>query len=687
VKPSAVGQIAIPAGIVAIIVMMVVPLPATLIDFLIVINITCAVLTLLSSMFVRRALDFSIFPSFLLISTLFRLALNICVTRLVLLHGYAGKVVESFGHFVVGGSIIVGLVVFLILIVIQFVVITNGAGRVAEVAARFTLDAMPGKQMAIDADLNAGMIDEKTARKRRKEIADEADFYGAMDGASKFVKGDAIAAIIIVLVNLLGGFAVGVMQKGMSIGDAIQTYSLLTVGDGLVSQIPALLISMSAGLIVTRAATEADLGTDLLAQFGQHKNTVRIAGFAIVAMALVPGLPKLPFLAVGGVALFLSTRLSDMPVADAESEEETAAAAAALAAPAPDSPEALANDMRVEPLELELAFDLVDLVDNSRGGDLLDRVRALRRKLALELGIVIPLVRTRDNLDLPAHTYAIRVHGVELGRGEAPPGCVLVIGDDLDSLPGTPTKEPVFGLPAKWLPVEFKHQAELAGATVVDRASVVTTHMAEIARRHAGRLLARQDVKTLLDMVRASDPVVADELVSAGLSLGEVQRVLQDLLDEGVAIRDLVRICEVLSERGRVTKDPEQLTEAVRAALGPAISAAHAVDNTLPILTFDPMTEQLLLEALRPADGGGTFLAVDPALGEQLAVEIARQADAAERLGHQPVLVCSPQLRTTLRRLVSAAAPRVSVLSYAELGPQLTLETLGVVSLAAATPV
>ncbi|MFN8034875.1 MAG: flagellar biosynthesis protein FlhA [Acidimicrobiia bacterium] len=686
-RANSVGQVAIPAAVVAIIVMMVVPLPPMLIDFLLVVNITFAVMTLLSSMFVRRALDFSIFPSFLLIATLFRLALNICVTRLVLLHGYAGKVVESFGHFVVGGSIVVGLVVFLILIVIQFVVITNGAGRVAEVAARFTLDAMPGKQMAIDADLNAGIIDETEARRRRKEIGDEADFYGAMDGASKFVKGDAIAAIIIVLVNLLGGFAVGVLQKHMSISDAISTYSLLTVGDGLVSQIPALLISMSAGLIVTRAATEADLGSDLLEQFTQHRRVLRVGGATIALLAFVPGLPKLPFFVVGMIALFLSTRIVETILPSPEQiKAEQEAAARAAAAHAPDSPEALASEMRVEPLELELAFDLVDLVDGSRGGDLLDRVRALRRKLAMELGVVMPFVRTRDNLDLPSSTYAIRVHGVELGRGEAPPGCALVIGDDLEALPGTPTREPVFGLPALWLPVEFKHQAELAGATVVDRASVVTTHLAEIARRHASRLLSRQDVKMLMEMVRASDPAVADEVTGANLSLGEIQRVLQGLLDEGVAVRDFVRICEVLSERARLTKDTEALTEAVRAALGPAISASHAAENALPILTIDPLTEQHLLESLRAGDGS-TFLAVDPALGEQLAHEIAALADQAERVGYQPVLVCSPQLRPSLHRLVQAAAPRVPVLSYAELGPQLTLETLGVVNLAQATPV
>ncbi len=428
-KSNRIGQIIIPGAIVGIVVMLVVPIPTALLDLLLVINIAMAVLALLASMSTKRVLDFSIFPSYLLIGTLFRLALNVSVTRLVLLHGYAGKVIEAFGHFVVGGSVVVGLVIFLILIVIQFVVITNGAGRVAEVAARFTLDAMPGKQMAIDADLNAGSIDEDEARRRRKEIADEADFYGAMDGASKFVKGDAIAAIVIVMINLVGGFAVGILQRHMSFGEAISTYSLLTVGDGLVAQIPALLISLSSGLIVTRAATESDLGTDLLRQFTQHKRTMQIAGFVIAGVGIVPGLPKVPFFLVGGVLLLLSTRLPS----EAQLEQRRhadAIEAAAIPAISADATEQLATEMRVEPLELEIAYDLIDLVDTNRGGDLLDRVRALRRKLAMELGIVIPLVRTRDNLELPAHTYAIRVHGVEVGRGEAPPGHVLVLGDD-----------------------------------------------------------------------------------------------------------------------------------------------------------------------------------------------------------------------------------------------------------------
>ena len=679
-KPNRIGQVAIPFAIVGVVVMMVVPLPPALLDFLLVINITAGLLTLLSSMFVRRALDFSIFPSYLLIATLFRLALNIAATRLILLHGNAGSVIESFGHFVVGGSVIVGLVIFLILIVIQFIVITNGAGRVAEVAARFTLDAMPGKQMAIDADLNAGTIDEFEAKRRRKEIADEADFYGAMDGASKFVKGDAIAAIVIVLINLVGGLAVGIVQKHMDITQAINTYSLLTVGEGLVSQIPALLVSMSAGLIVTRAATEDDLGTDLMRQFTMHRKVLQIAGTVVCGMALVPGLPKIPFLMIGASVLVMATRVpkdSRAPLVD----ETQPALEAGPAAPAPDSPEALAQDMRVEPLELELAVDIVDLVDPARDGDLLDRVKALRRKIAKELGFVMPLVRTRDNLELPSHSYAIKVHGVELARGEAPPGTVLVIGDDLTSLPGTRTREPVFGLPAIWLPMEFRHQAEMAGATVVDRASVVTTHLAEVARRNAGRLLSRQDVKTLMDVVRASDPVVADDLNGAGITLGEMQRVLEELLDENVAIRDLVRICEVVSERGRATKDTETLVEAVRQALGPAISASYAPDGTLPVISFEPMTEHALLETLRVGEGG-TFLAIDPQTAEQLSLTVAAQMEQAEQAGHQPVLVCAARIRAPLARIVRTAAPRLPVLSYAELGPQLQLETLGVVNLA-----
>jgi flagellar biosynthesis protein FlhA len=686
-KSNRFGQLVVPAAVVSIVLMMVVPLPAVLLDMLLATNLTVALLILLVSMFVKRPLDFAVFPSILLIATMFRLALNVSSVRLVLLDGYAGKVIEAFGHFVIGGSLVVGLVVFLILTVIQFVVITNGAGRVAEVGARFTLDAMPGKQMAIDADLNAGLIDEDTARRRRADVAAEADFYGAMDGASKFVKGDAIAAIIITIINLFGGFITGVVQRGLSLSEAVQTYSLLTVGDGLVSSIPALLISVSSGIIVTRSATHGDMGSDIIKQFGRQKTAVRMGGGAAIVIALIPGMPKLPFLIVGGAVLFMASRLPEEnhedPDAPIRADAEIVGAEGQLALPgggtaAPDSPEAIAHDMRVEPLEIQVAYDLVELVDPSMGGDLLDRVKSLRRKLAMDLGIVIPLVRTRDNLDLPPHTYSIRVHGIEAAHGEAPAGAVLAIGDDLGDLPGQATREPVFGLAAKWVPAELQQQAEIMGCTVVDRASVITTHLAEVVRTSASRLLGREDVKVLVDMVKRTHPTVVEELTPALMTLGEVQRVLQGLLDEEVGVRDLVRIFEALSERARTNKDPEGLVEAVRASLGPAISAAHASDGRLPVITFEPLAEHAMLESLRAGENG-TFVALDPAYTERLLMGIASQAEAAEQRGERPVLVCSPQLRAAVRKLTRVAVPRLPVLSYSELGSQFQLDTIGVV--------
>ncbi len=675
-----IGQIGIPAAIIGIIVMMVVPLPTPVLDLLLAFNIGFSVLIMLVSLRVTRPLDFSIFPALLLLATLFRLSLNIATTRLVLLDGFAGKVIEAFGHFVVGGSIVVGLVIFVILMIIQFVVITNGAGRVAEVAARFTLDALPGKQMAVDADLNSGLIDENEARKRRKEVAAEADFYGAMDGASKFVKGDAIAAVIITLINLIGGFVIGMLQKGMSASEAIESYSLMSVGDGLVSQIPALLLSVSTGLIVTRATTENDMGSDLLGQFGKQRQAVQIAGASVLFLGIIPGLPKLPFIVIGVALLLVALRLpkeGEVPVEEEVPEELPTT-------PQKDSPMAIAQDMRVEPLELELAYDLIDLVDAAAGGDLLDRVRALRRKLAQEIGIVVPLVRTRDNLDLPPRHYAIRVHGVEVARGQAPAGMVLAIGDDLDQLPGMVTQEPVFELAAKWVPAELREHVALANSTVVDRSSVITTHMAEVVRVHAAQLLSREDVKMLVDMVRQSNPVVVDELTPAPLSLGEVQRVLQGLLVERVCIRDLVRIFEAMSMRAKVSADPDGLVESARAALGPAIAASHAVDGRLSVITFDPMLEQRLLESLRPSDQGA-YLMIDPLFAERLATEAGRVAAAAEAAGDPPVLVCAGPLRLSVRRLLEQAAPRTAVLSYSELGGQLTLVTSGVVNVAEVT--
>jgi flagellar biosynthesis protein FlhA len=666
---------AVPIGVVAIVLMLVVPLPAAVLDMLLGFNVTASLLILLVSMQIKRPLDFAVFPSLILIATLFRLALNVSSTRLVLTDGYAGKVIEAFGHFVIGGSLVVGLVIFVILTIIQFVVITNGAGRVAEVGARFTLDAMPGKQMAIDADLNAGLINEKQARKRRSEVTAEADFYGSMDGASKFVKGDAIAGIIVTLINLIGGFAIGVMSKGMAPADAVSTYSLLTVGDGLVSQIPALLLSTATGIIVTRSATEGDMGSDLLAQLGRFKQPVRIAGGAALALCLIPGLPKLPFLVIGGFFLVMAARMKE-----ALPEDDEAATPATSDEPAPDSPEAIAEKMRVDPLELEVAFDLVDLVDTNRGGDLLDRVKALRRKVAMETGLVIPLVRTRDNLDLPASQYVIWLNGVPAAKGSSPAGTVLAIGDSLDGLPGRPTREPVFGLPAKWVPVELQRQAEMAGATVVDRSSVITTHLAEVVRQNAAELLGREDVRLLVEMVRRSHPVVVEELTPSLLTLGEVQRVLHALLAENVSIRDLVRIFEALSVRAKVSTDVDGLVEAVRSALGSAISHPYVTpDERLHVLTLEPAFEQRLLEAVRQSDGG-QVLALDAGSVDALVTGCSGLLEDAESHGLAPVLVCSPQVRAALSRLMRQVLPRLPVISYSEVSRTAQIESLGVVN-------
>ncbi|GAB2873469.1 flagellar biosynthesis protein FlhA [Nocardioides pacificus] len=665
-------QLGVPVGIVMIVVMLVVPLPAAVLDMLIALNITGALLVLMVAMFVNKPLDFASFPAVILVMTLFRLALNVSATRLVLLDGYAGKVIETFGHFVVGGSLIVGMIIFVILLVIQFVVITNGAGRVAEVGARFTLDAMPGKQMAIDADLNSGLIDEEEARRRRAEVHGEADFYGAMDGASKFVKGDAIAAVIITIVNLIGGFAVGVAQLGMPFGEAVTTYSLLTVGDGLVSQIPALLLSVATGLIVTRSTADEDMGSDIVRQLTKNRMPLRVAGFAAFGLCLIPGLPKIPFIFAGGIMLIASSRIP-------QEVEPIEAPKTTEALPTAESPEQLVAEIQVDPLGLELAVDLIDLVDPSVGGDLLERVKALRRKIAGELGVVAPPVRTRDSMDLPPHTYAILLFGTEVARGEAPAGTVLAIGDFLASLPGKATREPVFGLEAKWIPAELRSQAELSGATVVDRASVITTHLAEVITQHAASMLGREDVKMLTDVVKRSHPVVIEELTPAQLSLGEVQRVLQTLLTEGVAIRDLVRIFEALSLRAARTKDTDSLVEAARAALGPGIASPYLVDKALHVITFEPQLEQQLLESLRATDAGPT-IAISPDIGQLMLSHLAQLITEAENRNVSPVLVCAPQIRPAVRRLVESMLPKLAVLSYQELTGADQIRSEGVVS-------
>ncbi|WP_334173342.1 flagellar biosynthesis protein FlhA [Sinomonas sp.] len=675
------ARLAVPVGIVGIVLLLVVPVPAPLLDVLIVCNVLLALVILLTSMFVKKPLDFSVFPSLLLVATLFRLGLNVASTRLVLGQGYAGQVIEAFGKVTVGGSLIIGAVVFVILVVIQFVVVTKGAERVAEVGARFTLDAMPGKQMAIDADLNAGLITDVVARQRRAEVSAEADFYGAMDGASKFVKGDAIAGIVIIIVNIVGGLGVGMLQRGLSITDALNTYSLLTMGDGLVSQIPALLMAVSTGMIVTRSNAEADLGQAASTQLSQSRTALLIAGLAAVVMALMPGMPPLPFLGVGTALIIASRRIR--PSQDGEGAAALAGGAAGSEAEQ-DPTQRLMEEMRVHPLEILLATDLVDLVGGS-ADDLLARVKSLRHKIAMDLGVVIPPVRTRDSVELPPSTYAIRIAGVEAGRGTAPSGKLLALGDFLDALPGAAVVEPVFGLAGKWIPAEMRHSAELTGATVIDRVSVLITHLSSIVTANAARLLSREDVRVLTEGVKATSPAAVEELTPGLLSLAEIHRVLQGLLAEQVPINDLTRIYEALTLRAKASTDAEGLIECARLAIGPALVQRLMDGDRLTVITIEPVLEQSLVQDLRPAEGG-TQLVMEQAKLDAIMTSLSSAVAAAESAGKAPALVCAPMLRPALRKLVPLPPSGVPVLSYAEVtSTSVNIETIGVVRLGAAT--
>jgi flagellar biosynthesis protein FlhA len=666
--------LAVPVGVVGIILLLVVPIPAWLLDVLIIINILFALTILLTSMFVRKPLDFSVFPSLLLVATLFRLGLNVASTRLVLGDGYAGDVIAAFGNVAVGGSLIIGAVIFLILVVIQFVVVTKGAERVAEVGARFTLDAMPGKQMAIDADLNSGLITDMEARRRRAEVSAEADFYGAMDGASKFVKGDAIAGMVIIIINIVGGIAVGMLQRGLSITDALSHYTLLTIGDGLVTQIPALLMAVSTGMIVTRSSVESDLGSTAAQQLTQSRVALMIAGGAAIVMALIPGMPKIPFILIGATLIFSSQRIKTREKAKLLADQAATAEKPVVS----DSTDELIEEMRVHALEIQLAPDLVDIVSGA-SDDLLARVRALRRKIAMELGIVVPPVRTRDSVELPSSTYVIRIAGVEAGRGLAPRGKVLALGDGLDGLPGVATVEPVFGLAGKWVPTEMRHSAELTGATVIDRVSVLVTHLSSLISSNAARLLTREDVRVLTEGVKQVNPAAVDELVPNLLSLADVQRVLQGLLAEQVSINDLPRIYEALSLRAKVSSDPEGLIEAARLALGPAVTAKYIDGTVLRVIMIDPMVEQSMLEGMRPSEVG-TQILLDQNTIEALLGSVKESVSAIEATGQSAVLVCAPALRPAIRRLVSAQSGGLPVLSYQEVtAGNADIETVGVV--------
>ncbi|MFP3927579.1 MAG: flagellar biosynthesis protein FlhA [Desulfobacteraceae bacterium] len=669
-------DIGISVGIVAILMVMIIPLPTGLLDLLLALNITVAILVLLLTIYAIKPLDFSVFPSLLLVTTLFRLSLNIASTRLILLNGHsgplaAGRIIKSFGAFVVGGNPTVGLVVFIILVVINFVVITKGAGRIAEVAARFTLDAMPGKQMSIDADLNAGLINENEARKRRAEIAKEAEFYGAMDGASKFVRGDAIAGIIITLINIMGGLVIGVLQMGLDLSTAIQNYTLLTIGDGLVSQIPALVISTAAGILVTRAGAEGNIGTELAHQFGVNPRALMIGSGIIFLFGLAPGMPAVPFMLLGGSVLLFArvlTGAEQKRTEEAEAEQE----------PEETGPEQVEGLLPLDMLELEIGYGLIPLVDSTAQGNLLERIRSLRRQFALEMGLVMPSLHIRDNLDLKPNEYAVCIKGNEVARGEVMADHLLAIdpGDVKTKVEGIPTKDPAFGLPALWISQDKKSDAQFAGYTVVDPASVITTHVSEVVRRDGYEFLGRQEVQRLLDKVSETNPKVVEELVPGLLSLGAVQKILQNLVREQVSIRDMLTILETLADYAPMTKDTDLLTEYVRQRISRSLIKPYVTkDKVLRVISVSQGLEESVAGGVNQSEYGA-YLALDPGRANRIIEAVKKAVERASVKLDQPVLLCSTAVRRHLRKLCERFQLPLAVLSYNEIPSGLQVETV-----------
>ncbi|WP_276352486.1 flagellar biosynthesis protein FlhA [Cohnella caldifontis] len=666
-------------GIIGVVLMMVVPIPTWLLDVLLVLNISAALMILLIAMNTTDALSFSIFPTLLLVTTVFRLSLNVSTTRLILRDHEAGHVVDTFGHFVAGGQLAIGFVVFLILVVVQFIVITRGSERVAEVAARFTLDAMPGKQMSIDADLNAGMINEQQARERREKIEKEADFYGAMDGATKFVKGDAVASIIIVAINLIGGFIIGMAVHGMDIMEAIDTYSILSIGDGLVSQIPALLISTATGIIVTRAASDNNLAEDLTGQLFRYPRLLYIVAGTVAMLGLltpIPLLTTLPYaiiLAIAGYRLQknLEARKQEEQLMVEEKEIEEVR-----------SPESVISLLQVDPIEFEFGYGLIPLADTQQGGDLLDRIIMIRRQCALEMGLIVPVIRIRDNIQLKPNEYVIKMKGNTVAHGELLLNHYLAMspGFDDDSITGIETREPAFGLPALWIDEAAKERAELAGYTVVDPPSVVATHLTEVIKKHAHELIGRQETKALVDSVKETYPALVEELVPSIMGLGEIQKVLAKLLKEKISIRDLVTIFETLADYGRYTKDPEVLTEYVRQNLSRQITQQYAPQSEpLKVITISPQVEKKIAEAVQQSDQG-SYLAMDPASSQSIYQKLTEQVNRLVQAGQQPIILTSPTIRMYLRQLLERSLQDIPVLSYSELEPNIEVQSVGVVN-------
>lgn len=677
-------------ALVLVLAVLILPVPIPLLDVLLVLSIAMGALVLFITLQIHDPLQLSTFPSLLLLLTLFRLSLNVATTRQILLNAYAGKVIQAFGDFVVGGSYVVGVIIFLILVIINFMVITKGSGRIAEVAARFTLDAMPGKQMSIDADLNAGLIDEQQALRRREELSEEADFYGAMDGASKFVRGDAVAGLVITAINILGGFAIGMLQQGMSAGEALQRYTILTVGDGLISQIPALIISISAGMLVTRASTGQSMGEDLKLQLFVSPKPLLITGGLLCGMAIVPGLPVLPFLSMGllmgGVGYIM--RGNEEPAAAGGALPAHPAKGKALPGRGGETKALPEREERAIPevsaMDVEIGFGLVPLVDRGQGGKLLDRIATIRHQLAEELGFVLPPVNVHDNMRLRNNEYVFRVRGHEVARGQLQPNNWLAV-DASGKTPfaaGLEVKEPTFGFRAWWITAAQRDLAEAKGLTVVDATDVVTTHLTETARNHASELLVRQDVSEMIDRVRRKHESVVQELIPTRLSIGIVHRVLQNLLRERVSVRDLPLILETLADHAGRTQDPALLAELCRRALGATLTSQYLEPGgKLPAIALHPELEALLKESIHRDNGELGVLALPPEQNRAMLESVGRIMTAARKNGRQPVLVCLPTLRRHLRRLLEPQHRELAVLSFAEIPDSIDIDITGLVSI------
>ncbi|MBU5437690.1 flagellar biosynthesis protein FlhA [Tissierella sp. MSJ-40] len=672
------GDIIIALAIIGIIIIIIIPVPKGALDFLLSLNISISLLILLLAMYAEDALQISIFPSLLLITTLFRLSLNISTTRGILIDGDAGKVVETFGNFVIQGDPVVGFIIFFIIIIIQFLVITKGAERVAEVAARFTLDAMPGKQMAIDADLNSGLITEDEARKRRKEVQKYADFYGAMDGASKFVKGDAIAGIIITIVNIAAGFLIGIVGKGMGLSEALQRYTLLTVGDGLVGQIPALLISTATGLIVTRAASESNLGQDLIQQlFGNNPKLLYIIGGVIGSLGIITPLPTAVYLLLALVFIVAGYKIDKTVKEEFEEPVEEVSEAEELR-----KPENVLGLLKVDDIELEFGYGLIPLADINQGGDLLDRIVMIRRQIAMELGLVVPIVRLRDNIQLNPNEYIIKIKGVQVSKGEVYFDHYLAMDSGMGegNIEGIDTIEPAFGLPAKWITEKEREKAEIFGYTVVDPPSVIATHLTEVIKEKAYELIGRQDVKMLVDNVKEEYPAVVEEVIPKVLSLGEIQKVLANLLREQISIRDMVTILETLADYGNVTRDADLLTEYVRQKMSGYITNKYVEDNSLNVVTLDSQVEEIIMNSINKTETG-SYLSIEPNKAQVVLNNTFKTIQKLTSIGEQPIVLTAPIVRLYFKRLTEQMTRDIIVLSYNEIEPSVEVQSVGMVNI------